>query len=155
MQVTLWWVQIIYDVHVHNPSNSLSHGTCDVILLTGNLWRHSINRAPCDFIVLTYFPQSTCLSCDDYCGYAAASFSADATLYKLNCYGPVVPYVQLKEVDSSFHTVSGVIKRNMQILLILQNRRKLLKHRAVRVRHRAILCRCRGISYKFKLRKRA
>jgi len=60
--------------------------------------------------------KSTCLSCDDYCGYAAASFSADATLYRLNCYGPVVPYVQLKAVDSSFHTVLEA-NENLELLL--------------------------------------
>ncbi|XP_063690639.1 dipeptidyl peptidase 4-like [Bolinopsis microptera] len=61
--------------------------------------------------------ESTCLSCDGYCGYGGASFSADMTMYRLSCAGPVTPYVQLKEVDSPW---INVLESNYDVEMMLR-----------------------------------
>ena len=74
--------------------------------VTGWLLRQWLLLYIVELISMNDLPQSTCLSCDGYCGYGGAVFSADMTMYRLSCAGPVTPYTQLKEIDSPWMKVS-------------------------------------------------
>uniref|UniRef100_A0A6J0U405 Dipeptidyl peptidase 4 n=1 Tax=Pogona vitticeps TaxID=103695 RepID=A0A6J0U405_9SAUR len=64
----------------------------------------------------------TCISCsldEERCQYYSVSFSTDARYYKLNCYGPGLPYFTLH--DSSTDGVIRVLENNTYLSNLLKD----------------------------------